>query len=58
VAVAKAGENRQCEGSRFSGTGLGGRDEVLLFEHGRKRAQLDWAGIDIAHALRTVNDGV
>jgi len=58
VAIAEAAEHRQREGAGFARARLGRGDEVLALEHDRKRTQLNRAGINISHALRTVNDGV
>src|SRR5205823_13017816 len=46
-------QNRKREGSGFSGTGLGGADQILAGENNGEGAKLDWGGLSEAHRLYT-----
>src|SRR5438874_1879488 len=48
-------QNRKREGSGFSGTGLGGADQILAGENNGEGAKLDWGGLSEAHRLHTAH---
>ena len=55
---AEALQDRQGEGGRLAGAGLGGADDVAAGEHERDGLHLDGRGLGVAHLLHGVGERV
>jgi hypothetical protein len=55
TVMPKGRQNRQGEGGRFAGAGLGRADQVLPCENNRKGAKLDRRRFSESHRLRPAN---